>query len=96
MFEHTEDSVEQLTHDGDQSDHFAFSESLQVLVKGLKMGVMVGGGEGRHIEGATDMAVADLTDTHFFMDRGSGVMLSGVQAGISNPLSYVTVGGNQR
>ena len=59
------------------------------------MRVMVGGGEGRHIEGATDMAVADLTDTHFFMDRGSGVMLSGVQAGIGNPLSYVTVGRNQ-
>ena len=35
VFEHAEDSVEQLTHNGDKGNHFALSESLQVEIEGL-------------------------------------------------------------
>jgi hypothetical protein len=96
VLEHAVEGVQQFAHDGDESDHFAFSVVLQVLIEGFEVRVMASRSERRHKECATDMAVTDFTDAHFFVNRGTGLMLSRVQAGVSDPLSYMAVGGRQR
>lgn len=51
MFEHAEDVVEQLAHDGDQGLHFGFAAHQQLQIEGAHMRLMAADHQGGHAGG---------------------------------------------
>ena len=96
VFEHTEDGVQEFTHNGDQGDHFEFSFGSQVLIESAQLGLAANGHQGGHIEGAAQMSVAGLADAALLVDRSPRGALARIESGVGDPLAYVHAGGQER
>ena len=90
MFEHAEDSVEELAHDGDQGLHFGFAARQEVGIEGAQVRLMADGDQRGHVEGAAQVAIAVFADTRFLMHGAARGMLPRVEARLRDPLGHLS------
>src|SRR5260370_13737593 len=95
VFEHAENRVQQLPHDGHQGHHFAFSTSLQMQIESTQGRGKAYGGEGGQEQSPTNMPVAHLADARFLMHRGARLVVAGVESRVRPPPPHAAVDGGQ-
>ena len=92
VFPHTEDSVQELPHDGDEGLHFGFAFAEQMLIEGAKMRIVPHGHQGGHKEGAAQVTIAGLANAGLFVDGAARGVLAGIDPGGGHPLPHVQIG----
>ena len=95
VMEHSPNRVQQLSHDGDDGLHWLLPGLDQFLVEGLDAGFEADGHQGRHVQGRSKSAVAGAADARVLVNRGAGVEVTGIDAGVSDPLACGHVPGQR-
>src|SRR6266699_2086977 len=86
--EHAEDGVQHLAGDGHEGLEFGFVAGEQGLIKGAQVGIVACCDQSRHVESATQVAVAGAAETGTLVYRGAGVVMGGVESTVRDPLAH--------
>src|SRR5260370_3351383 len=87
-FEDAEDGVEQFAGDRHEGLELGFVASLKGLVEGLEVRVEANGDEGRHIESASEMAVAVAADAGEQMHPAARDAERSIEPAMGPPLAH--------
>jgi hypothetical protein len=90
------DGVQEFSHDGDIRLEHVFATRDEAGKEGVHVGVVSHRDGGRQEQRSAKVLVARSADVRRFVHRRAGVMLAWIETGMSDPLSWRQIAGQQR